>query len=292
MPARVAAIYIAPAAEVLPHSVNEAEARAHRGLTGDRYGEGRGTFTNWEPKGPGRELTVIESEVIEELQLDAAELRRNVVTEGVRLNDLVGKRFRIGDVLIEGIRLCPPCTHLDKVTGKALLQPLANRGGLRANILSDGMIRVGDAITPALTVRAYRVDDEADVIALWHACGLVVPQNDPKRDIERKLLVNPELFLVGELDGQFIATCMAGYEGHRGWINYLAVHPEHQRHGHAREIMEHAESLLLAAGCPKINLQVRSTNASVIAFYEQLGFAQDNVVSLGKRLEHDTPPPP
>jgi MOSC domain-containing protein YiiM len=92
-------------------------------------------------------LTLIESEVLTELGLRAAEIRRNIVTEGIRLNELVGSTFRIGDVLIEGIRLCPPCTHLDKLTGKQLLRPLADRGGLRANILSDGTIRVGDAIT-------------------------------------------------------------------------------------------------------------------------------------------------
>ena len=138
-----------------------------------------------------------------------------------------------------------------------------------------------------MTIRPFHPSDEEAVIALWRDCGLVVPHNNPKRDIERKLRVNPELFLVGELDGHIIASCMAGYEGHRGWINYLAVHPEHQRQGHAREIMQYAESLLRAAGCPKINLQVRSTNAAVIAFYEQLGFTTDAVTSLGKRLEHD-----
>ena len=147
MPASVSAIYISPSATVLPVAVREAEARAHRGLVGDRYFEGCGTFTDWEPKGPGRELTLIESEVLAEIGLSAAEARRNIVTEGLLLNDLVGKRFRIGTVLIEGIRLCPPCTHLDKVTGKALLKPLADRGGLRADILSDGVIRVGDGIT-------------------------------------------------------------------------------------------------------------------------------------------------
>lgn len=147
MPALVAAIYISPTAKVLPHSVAQVEACAHRGLMGDRYFEQQGTFSDWEPKGPGRELTLIEGEVLTELGLRAAEIRRNIVTEGIRLNDLVGCTFRIGDVLIEGIRLCPPCTHLDKVTGKSLLQPLADRGGLRANILSDGTIRVGDAIT-------------------------------------------------------------------------------------------------------------------------------------------------
>lgn len=140
----------------------------------------------------------------------------------------------------------------------------------------------------AMMLRTYQTTDEEAVIALWHACGLVVPQNNPKRDIVRKLRVNPELFLVGDLDGKIIATCMAGYEGHRGWINYLAVAPEHQRKGFAREIMQHAESLLREAGCPKINLQVRSTNAAVIAFYEQLGFQIDAVTSLGKRLVSDS----
>lgn len=140
----------------------------------------------------------------------------------------------------------------------------------------------------AMMLRTYQNTDEEAVIALWHACGLVVPQNNPKRDIVRKLRVNPELFLVGDLDGKIIATCMAGYEGHRGWINYLAVAPEHQRKGFAREIMQHAESLQREAGCPKINLQVRSTNAAVIAFYEQLGFQIDAVTSLGKRLVSDS----
>ncbi|MCB1276022.1 GNAT family acetyltransferase [Prosthecobacter sp.] len=143
---------------------------------------------------------------------------------------------------------------------------------------------------PNLHIRPFQAADEDAVIALWQACGLVMPQNNPKRDIARKLRVNPEWFLVGELDGEIIASCMAGYEGHRGWINYLAVHPDHQRQGFARELMQHAEALLRAAGCPKINLQVRGTNAAVIAFYESMGFAVDNVVGMGKRLEHDTPP--
>lgn len=138
-------------------------------------------------------------------------------------------------------------------------------------------------------IRPFQTADEEPVIVLWHACGLVVPQNDPRRDIARKLRVNPEFFVVGEIDGQVIATCMAGYEGHRGWINYLAVAPEHQRKGFAREIMQYAESLLRAAGCPKINLQVRSTNTAVIAFYESLGFTADAVISMGKRLERDVP---
>lgn len=138
-------------------------------------------------------------------------------------------------------------------------------------------------------IRPFRAADEAAVIALWVSCGLVVAQNDPAADIARKLRVNPEWFLVGEAEGQIVASCMAGYEGHRGWINYLAVQPEHRGEGLARQIMAHAEALLRDAGCPKINLQVRKTNAAVIAFYEEIGFSVDEVVSLGKRLTQDAP---
>lgn len=126
-------------------------------------------------------------------------------------------------------------------------------------------------------------------MALWSACGLVMPQNDPKRDIQRKLKVNPEWFLVGELDGQILATCMAGYEGHRGWINYLAVAPSHRRRGLATQLVREAERRLQQAGCPKINLQIRSSNTDVIAFYQALDFHVDDVISMGKRLEPDQP---
>lgn len=129
--------------------------------------------------------------------------------------------------------------------------------------------------------------DEAAVIDLWDRCGLLRPWNDPKRDIQRKLLVNPELFLVGLVENVVVATAMAGYEGHRGWINYLAVSPDCQRQGLGRAIMEAAEQCLRAIGCPKINLQVRTGNQQAIDFYRQLGFKIDDVVSLGKRLEHD-----
>ena len=141
-----------------------------------------------------------------------------------------------------------------------------------------------------MIIRSYQPADEEVVIRLWHDCGLIAPQNNPHRDIQRKMRVNPEWFLVGEVQGKLVASCMVGYEGHRGWINYLAVHPDHQRSGLARQLMQHAEDLLRAVGCPKINLQVRSTNTAVLAFYERLGFVQDAVVSLGKRLEHDASP--
>jgi len=136
-------------------------------------------------------------------------------------------------------------------------------------------------------IRQYHTDDRDDVIKLWRQCSLVVPQNDPGRDIERKLKVNPEWFLVGELEGSIIATCMAGYEGHRGWINYLAIAPQFRRRGFATKLMREAERILQKAGCPKINLQVRTTNADVIEFYKAIGYSIDDVVSMGKRLEQD-----
>jgi ribosomal protein S18 acetylase RimI-like enzyme len=139
----------------------------------------------------------------------------------------------------------------------------------------------------ATTIRPFRAADEPSVIALWRSCGLVRPWNDPHKDIARKLRVNPEWFLVAERGGRVVASMMIGYEGHRGWINYLAVEPARQRLGLGRELMAEAERILRAAGCPKISLQVRAANAGVRAFYERLGFATDDVVSLGKRLERD-----
>ena len=136
------------------------------------------------------------------------------------------------------------------------------------------------------TIRQYAKVDRHDVVKLWNECGLIVPWNDPHVDIEKKIKFQPNLFFIGELDGTLLATCMAGYEGHRGWINYLAVSPQWQRKGFGRLMMEHAENELVKLGCPKINLQIRAHNVEVIRFYESLGFKNDNVVSLGKRLDN------
>src|SRR5512147_1140612 len=141
-----------------------------------------------------------------------------------------------------------------------------------------------------MLIRPFRPDDEAAVIALWQRCDLVRPWNDPHKDIRRKLLVRPDLFVVGIVDDHIVASVMAGYEGHRGWLNYLAVDPTHQRRGHARAMVAEAERLLRAAGCPKINLQVRTSNNGVIEFYRKLGYAADEVTSMGKRLEQDDKP--
>ena len=141
----------------------------------------------------------------------------------------------------------------------------------------------------SMNIRAYQDSDEQAVIQLWVECGLVAPQNNPVLDIERKSRVNPDWFLVGTKEEKVMASCMAGYEGHRGWINYLAVSPDEQGNGYGKEIMQEAERLLREAGCPKINLQVRSSNTKVITFYESIGFCDDHVTSLGKRLETDEP---
>jgi ribosomal protein S18 acetylase RimI-like enzyme len=139
-------------------------------------------------------------------------------------------------------------------------------------------------------IRPFQIEDEPAVLNLWQQCGLVRPWNDPHKDIQRKLAVRPDLFLVGLVAGRLVASVMAGYEGHRGWLNYLAVAPAYQRQGLARGLVDEAERLLRAAGCPKINLQVRTTNAGVIEFYRRLGYGVDDVVSLGKRLENDDVP--
>jgi len=138
-----------------------------------------------------------------------------------------------------------------------------------------------------MRIRSFQPADAEAAIALWERCGLTRPWNDPRKDIARKLRVQPELFLVGELDGRIVATAMAGYEGHRGWVNYLAIEPAAQRSGLGRALMTEIERLLLDRGCPKLNVQVRATNASAVEFYRSLGYALDDVVSLGKRLEPD-----
>lgn len=139
-------------------------------------------------------------------------------------------------------------------------------------------------------LRPFADADGAAVIALWQACTLTRVWNDPARDIARKLSVQRELFLVGEVDSALMASVIAGYDGHRGWINYLAVHPSMRRKGHGEALMLAAEQGLLALGCPKLNLQVRGSNLHALAFYRALGYVQDDVVSLGKRLIMDTPP--
>jgi len=141
----------------------------------------------------------------------------------------------------------------------------------------------------ALVIRTFARPDEDAVVALWRAAGLTRPWNDPHADIARKLTVQPELFLVGEIDGEIVASAMAGYDGHRGSVYYLAVSPGHQRRGHARALMAEVERRLEAIGCPKLNLMVRRDNTGVLDFYHRLGYDEQSVVVLGKRLIADEP---
>ena len=150
----VEAIVIAPEAEAELAAVEVARAHAGRGLEGDRYFDGRGTFSN--AHGRGHDLTLVEAEVLDELSLPegrlrAEDARRNVVTRGIDLNALVGKRFRVGDVQCFGQRLCEPCAHLERLTAAAgrpgTLRALIHKGGLRADVLTDGEIRVGQTVT-------------------------------------------------------------------------------------------------------------------------------------------------
>ena len=140
-----------------------------------------------------------------------------------------------------------------------------------------------------MELRPYASSDETAVIALWRRCELTRPWNDPRKDIQRKLTTQPELFLVGELGGQVVATVMAGFDGHRGWVNYLAVAPEHRNRGYGRLLMREVEERLTARGCPKLNIQVRGSNKDVLEFYRRIGYSTDEAVSLGKRLIPDTP---
>lgn len=149
MTGRVEAIHITEARKQPLRAVSEVRAIPNTGLEGDRYAKRDGSF---KPK-PGRDLTLIEAEALEALTRDykveflAVESRRNVLTRGIALNHLVGREFQIGNVRVRGAGLCEPCTYLEGLTGKSVREALVHRGGLRAEILSEGTIRVGDTIT-------------------------------------------------------------------------------------------------------------------------------------------------
>ncbi len=136
-------------------------------------------------------------------------------------------------------------------------------------------------------IRAYKPSDEADVITLWKTCSLLSPANNPKQDIKRKRIDNPEQFIVMVEKEKIIGTCMFGYDGHRGWIYYLAISPLHRKKGLAELLTNHAEEALKQIGCPKIDLMVRETNKGVIDFYHKIGYTNDPVAVLSKRLSND-----
>ena len=136
-------------------------------------------------------------------------------------------------------------------------------------------------------IRQFIQSDLDDVIHLWEICGLTRPWNNPELDIFRKLVQQDDLFLVAIKDEQLIAVLMGGYDGHRGWMNYLAVHPQHLRLGIATALVQQLEKRLIARGCPKLQLLVRQDNLDVQTFYEELGYEEVDVVCMGKRLIQD-----
>jgi len=144
----VESLFIAASARQTPVSVAEVVAVVERGLQGDRYFYRRGSYSHW--PGRGRDVTLIEAEVLASLPancaISGAQARRNIVTRGLRLNALVGQFFQLGEVVLYGVRLCDPCTHLDKLTQPGVMAALVGRGGLRADIIEGGVIRLGDGV--------------------------------------------------------------------------------------------------------------------------------------------------
>ena len=137
------------------------------------------------------------------------------------------------------------------------------------------------------TIRPFTLADTEAIVELWTLCDLVRPWNNPYLDIQRKLTTQADLFLVACKDDLVVGSAMVGYEGHRGWVYYLAVHPEQQKQGIAHPLMAQAEQLLIERGCPKIQLLVRRNNDKVVAFYEAQGYEVADVLMLGKRLIED-----
>ena len=138
-----------------------------------------------------------------------------------------------------------------------------------------------------MIIKQYKPEYESVVIELWRKCDLIRPQNNPKLDIERKLKVEPELFLVGLIDGKVVAAVMGGYDGHRGWVYYLGVDPAYQRKRLGRQMMAAIEKKIRAMGCPKINLMIRTDNLGAVEFYKRIGYKMDETIQMGKRLVED-----
>jgi ribosomal protein S18 acetylase RimI-like enzyme len=137
------------------------------------------------------------------------------------------------------------------------------------------------------SIGIYQPGDQDALIALWQQCGLIVPWNNPLADIARKTADSPDLLFIAKIGKRLVASCMAGYDGHRGWIYFLAVHPEQQRRGLAADLVAHAEARLLELGCPKVELMVRDSNRQVIAFYQAAGYQLEPVRVMSKRLQQD-----
>ena len=136
-----------------------------------------------------------------------------------------------------------------------------------------------------MPIRLYEDADESAVVGLWReALPDAAPHNDPAAAIRKKVAVGDGLFFVAEVGGNVVGTVMGGYDGHRGWVYSVAVSEAHRRRGVGSALVRHVEAVLKKRGCLKVNLQVRVSNAGVVAFYEGLGYAVEERVSMGKRL--------
>lgn len=138
-----------------------------------------------------------------------------------------------------------------------------------------------------MEIRKFKEGDRSAVIELWETCGLTRPWNNPNKDIDRKVQFQPELFFVGTVNPEVIGSVMAGYDGHRGSVFYLAIHPKFQGLGYGQQLLAYIEKVLIELGCPKLNILVRSNNDQVLKFYSSLSYSADGVVSIGKRLIPD-----
>jgi MOSC domain-containing protein YiiM len=155
---RVEEILIAAAAEAAPRGVERATAVAGSGLEGDRYAARAGTFSLNSAPGSGHQITLVDAELLDAAGVSASEARRNVVTRGIDLDALIGRRFAIGEVELAGRRRCEPCAHLERIARPGVLRDLVHRGGLRADVLVGGEIAVGDEIRALDQDRALAVD--------------------------------------------------------------------------------------------------------------------------------------
>ena len=138
-----------------------------------------------------------------------------------------------------------------------------------------------------ITIRPYSETDLNSIVSLWEICELSIPWNDPVKDIERKLTVQRELFLLLEKDGEILGSVMGGYDGHRGNVYYFGVHPEHQGKGYGKLLLKTLEIGFLKLKCPKVNILIRNTNLDVKEFYNGMGYEDHNSISVGKRLIPD-----
>lgn len=135
-----------------------------------------------------------------------------------------------------------------------------------------------------MEIRTYQQDDFDDVITLWENCDLLHPWNDPEAEIERKQHHGVDLFLVAEVAGSVVATLMGGYDGHSGWADYLAVHPDFRGRGIANALLSRIEKKLIARGCPKVQLLISDSHHAVLAMCEKLGYEVQDTICLSKRL--------